>query len=50
MENVLIVLIILAIVGGVAWYLYKSKKRGDACIGCPYCKQCNGHCDSKRPE
>lgn len=44
MENIVIVLVVSAIVIAVAVYLYKSKKRGDACIGCPYAKQCQGHC------
>ena len=24
-------------------YLYKAKKRGEHCIGCPYAKQCGPH-------
>lgn len=41
MENVIVAAIILAIVAGAAWYLYKSKKRGEKCVGCPYGKQCS---------
>lgn len=44
MEDYIIIAIILCIVGGIAFYLYKAKKRGDKCIGCPYAKQCGGKC------
>lgn len=48
MENVLIVFIVAAILGGVIWYLLRAKKQGQTCIGCPYCKQCSGKCQSKK--
>ncbi|MBQ9134199.1 MAG: FeoB-associated Cys-rich membrane protein [Clostridia bacterium] len=44
MENFIIVAILLCIVGGIVFYLYKAKKRGETCIGCPYAKQCGGKC------
>ena len=50
MENVIVAVILVAIVGGIGWYLYKAKKRGEACIGCPYAKQCGGHCSSHKNE
>jgi radical SAM protein with 4Fe4S-binding SPASM domain len=43
-ENVIIVLILLAIAGGIIWYLIRAKKRGEHCIGCPYSKNCAGKC------
>ena len=45
MENIIIILIVLCIVAGIVLYLYKAKKRGETCIGCPYAKQCCGKCD-----
>ena len=45
MENIIIILIVLAIIGGIIFYLYKAKKRGETCIGCPYAKQCGGKCN-----
>jgi len=45
MENFIIILIVLCIVGAIVLYLYKAKKRGETCIGCPYAKQCGGKCD-----
>ena len=50
MENIIIVLILLAIVGGIVWYLYRAQKRGEKCIGCPYAKQCGGKCGSAHPD
>ncbi len=44
MENYIIAAILVCIVGGIVFYLFKSKKRGDACIGCPYAKQCGRKC------
>ena len=45
MENFIIIVILLCIVSGILFYLYKAKKRGETCIGCPYAKQCgNGQC------
>ena len=44
MEDIIIVLVLLGIVGGVGYYLYRAKKRGQTCIGCPYAKQCGGKC------
>ena len=35
MENVIVVLILFAIVGLAARYVYKAKKSGKKCIGCP---------------
>jgi hypothetical protein len=51
MENVIVVLILLAIAAGIIWYLIRAKKRGEKCVGCRYAKQCgskcNGGCSSK---
>lgn len=44
MVDYIIVAIILAILGGVVFYIYKAKKSGAKCIGCPDAKTCSGHC------
>lgn len=45
MENFVIIVILLCIVSGIILYLYRAKKRGETCIGCPYAKQCgSGQC------
>ena len=48
MENIIIIAILLAIVGGIGWYLYRAKKRGQKCIGCPYAKECGGNCGTNK--
>ena len=44
MENIVVVIILAAIVGGIVWYLCKTKRRGAKCVSCPYAKQCNDAC------
>ena len=44
--DILIVATILAILGGAAFYIYKAKKNGAKCIGCPQSKTCGGNCGS----
>lgn len=47
----LIVLIVLAvIIGAAAGYVYKAKKRGVKCIGCPYGAFCGGCCSQNGKE
>jgi len=48
--NIILVIILMLIAGGAGLYLYKAKKRGEHCIGCPYAKQCGSkscNCHSK---
>ena len=40
MTNVVVTLVLAAIVGGAGLYIYKEKKRGAHCIGCPDSKVC----------
>ena len=44
MENIIIVLILVAITTGIIFYLFRAKRKGEKCIGCPYAKQCNSKC------
>ena len=44
MENLILILVIGAIVGLAAGYVYKAKKRGAKCIGCPDARHCSGSC------
>ena len=41
--DVIIIAVIAAIVGFAGWYVYKSRKSGKKCIGCPN----GGSCSSK---
>lgn len=40
MTNLIVFMIIAAIVGGAGLYMYKAKKRGVKCIGCPAGETC----------
>ena len=35
-----IILVLLAILSGAGYYVYRAKKSGQKCIGCPYAKEC----------
>ena len=41
-------LIVITVIIGIAalsgWYIYKSKKSGKKCIGCPDAGRCSGSC------
>lgn len=38
--------VIALIVGGASYYIYRAKKSGRKCIGCPDSQTCSGHCAS----
>ena len=44
MENLILLALLGLIVGGAAGYVYKSKKKGVKCIGCPDGAKCSGPC------
>jgi len=44
MTNVIILLVVGLIVGCAAGYIYKAKKKGFSCIGCPDSGTCSGKC------
>ncbi len=46
MENVVLIIVLLAIVAGAAWYVIRAKKSGKKCIGCPDSNTCSGNCGS----
>lgn len=46
-EDVIIIAILVLIVAGVSLYIYREKKRGSKCIGCPHSKSCSGGCNKK---
>ena len=46
MVDFIIAVIVLSIVGGAAFYIYRAKKSGTKCIGCPDSKTCGGNCRS----
>ena len=46
MINFILVFLIGTLLGLVIGYIYKSKKRGVKCIGCPDAANCSGSCGS----
>lgn len=40
MENLIIIGILLVIVGAAVFYIWKEKKKGKRCIGCPAAGGC----------
>ena len=50
MENYILIAVLILILGGAGLYIYKAKKKGQKCIGCPSggkCGSCNGQCMDK---
>lgn len=41
MENIIIILVVALIIGLAGGYVYKAKKSGQKCIGCPHANSCN---------
>ncbi len=41
MKNIIIIAILLVIIGLAALYIYKAKKKGQKCIGCPHSGSCS---------
>lgn len=48
MKDFIIIAIVVCIIVGVSVYLYRARKRGEACIGCPAGKQCCGKCGGQK--
>ena len=46
MKDLIIIAILAVIAGLAAGYIWKAKKSGKTCIGCPGGSQCGGHCSS----
>ena len=46
MENAILIVVISLIIGGAVRYIYKAKKNGAKCIGCPDAGKggCSGNC------
>ena len=48
MVNLIAIVAVAVIVGLAAGYVYKEKKRGTKCIGCPYGAGCGGNCSCNK--
>ncbi len=45
MTDLIILAILTVVVGFAARYVYKAKKSGAKCIGCPMSSECSGKCN-----
>ena len=50
MKNIILIVVLLALVGGALWYIHRERSRGKKCIGCPYSGNCPSHSCGSRPE
>lgn len=46
MENIILIVMLVLILGGAGLYIYKAKKSGRKCIGCPDGSACGKGCES----
>ena len=44
MENIIVIAIVGAIIFLAGRYIYREKKKGKTCVGCPYASQCGKGC------
>ena len=42
--DVVIIAVIVTVVGLASFYIYRAKKKGQKCIGCPCSGNCSGNC------
>lgn len=50
MKDFALIGVLAIILGLVCWYIYKAKKSGKKCIGCPDSGSCNGCCGCQKTE
>lgn len=41
MENYIIIAALVVVIGLAVLYVYKAKKKGNTCIGCPHSDSCH---------
>ena len=44
MTSVIIIVVVAGILALSGSYVYRAKKQGQKCIGCPHSKTCSGNC------
>lgn len=44
MADIIVLAVVGLIAGSAAGYIWKQKKKGVKCIGCPDAPTCGGHC------
>jgi len=44
MEDMIIIAVVALILGLAGFYVYKAKKSGQKCVGCPHSRTCGKNC------
>ena len=44
MENFIPIGILVLLIGGAIFYIFRAKKSGAKCVGCPHAKSCKSRC------
>ena len=47
MIDIIVVSVIVLVIAFASFYIYRAKKKGQKCIGCPCSKDCSGVCSCK---
>ena len=47
MVNLIVIAVVALILGLAAGYVYKEKKKGTVCVGCPYSGTCGKKCSGE---
>lgn len=47
MIDIILIVVLAALIGGAGYYIYRAKKRGQKCIGCPYAGKEGCSCGKK---
>ena len=42
MKNIIIIAVLVVVIGLALFYVYRAKKSGKKCIGCPHNGSCSG--------
>ena len=50
MTDFIVIAVVFLVVAGACFYIYRAKKKGQKCIGCPYGKECNGSCSQSETQ
>ena len=52
MIDIVIIVVLVVIAAAIGFYLYRAKRRGQTCIGCPHARECGQKhscgCDSEK--
>ena len=48
MDNIIVILCLVLITGGALFFVFRQKKKGVECVGCPDASSCAGKCPGCR--